>query len=123
MSDVLVLPCMDLTPSFTRTQGQKEDSLEGQMLQRCLRGSKGAFVSWCSTRERFQEGTPLRPFGLSLWKLSKRRVRLSFLLILTVVSPSLSEMEDCIHQWCWAVTSCPQRGTLGSQPPTLQVVT
>ena len=27
-----------------------------------LRGSKGAFVSWCSTRERFQEGIPLRPW-------------------------------------------------------------
>ena len=59
-----------------------------------LRGSKGAFVSWCSTRERFQEGIPLRPLGLSLWKLSKRRVRLSSLLILTVVSPSLSAMAD-----------------------------
>ena len=59
-----------------------------------LRGSKGAFVSWCSTRERFQEGIPLRPLGLSLWKLSKRRVRLSSLLILTVVLPSLSAMAD-----------------------------
>ena len=59
-----------------------------------LRGSKGAFVSWCSTRERFQEGIPLRPLGLSLWKLSKRRVRLSSLLILTVVGPSLSAMAD-----------------------------
>ena len=59
-----------------------------------LRGSKGAFVSWCSTRERFQEGIPLHPLGLSLWKLSKRRVRLSSLLILTVVLPSLSAMAD-----------------------------
>ena len=59
-----------------------------------LRGSKGAFVSWCSTRERCQEGIPLRPLGLSLWKLSKRRVRLSSLLILTVVLPSLSAMAD-----------------------------
>ena len=59
-----------------------------------LSGSKGAFVSWCSTRERFQEGIPLRPLGLSLWKLSKRRVRLSFLLILIDVSPSLSAMAD-----------------------------
>ena len=59
-----------------------------------LRGSKGAFVSWCSTKERFQEGIPLCPLGLSLWKLSKRRVRLSSLLILTVVFPSLSAMAD-----------------------------
>ena len=59
-----------------------------------LRGSNGAFVSWCRTRERFQEGMPLRPLGLSLWKLSKRRVRLSSLLILTVTLPSLSAMAD-----------------------------
>ena len=59
-----------------------------------LSGSKGALVSWCNTRERFQEGIPLRPLGLSLWKLSKRRVRLSSLLILTVVLPSLSAMAD-----------------------------
>ena len=59
-----------------------------------LRGSKGAFVSWCNTRERFQEGMPLLPLGLSLWKLSKRRVRLSSLLILTVRLPSLSAMAD-----------------------------
>ena len=31
-----------------------------------LMGSYGAFVSWCKTRERFQEGIPLRPLGLSL---------------------------------------------------------
>ena len=59
-----------------------------------LRGSKGAFVSWCSTRERFHEGTPLLPLGLSLWKLSKRRVRLSSLLTLIIVLPSLSAMAD-----------------------------
>ena len=59
-----------------------------------LRGSNGAFVSWCSTRERFKEGIPLRPLGLSLWKLSKRRVRLSSLLIFTFALPSLSAMAD-----------------------------
>ena len=86
---------MDVTSSFARAQGQKEDSVEGQMLQRCLpKRLKRAFVSWCSTKERFQEGIPLHPLGLSLWKLSKRRVRLSSLLILTVVLPSLSAMAD-----------------------------
>ena len=65
MSDILVLPSMDLTPAFTRTQGQQEDSLEGQR-EVSLRGSNGAFVSWCKTRGRFQEGMPLRPLGLSL---------------------------------------------------------
>ena len=59
-----------------------------------LRGSKGAFVSWCNTRERFHEGIPLLPLGLSLWKLSKRRVRLSSLLTLTTAFPSLSAMAD-----------------------------
>ena len=59
-----------------------------------LRGSNGAFVSWCSTRERFQEGMPLLPLGLSLWKLSRRRVRFSSLLTLMVELPSLSAMAD-----------------------------
>ena len=40
---------MDLTPSFTRTQGQKEDSLEGQMFQRCL--PKGFKRSLCQLVE------------------------------------------------------------------------
>ena len=34
MPDIFVLSSMDLTPAFTRTQGQEENSLEGQMLQR-----------------------------------------------------------------------------------------
>ena len=59
-----------------------------------LRGSKGAFVSWCNTRERFQEGTHLEPLGLSLWKLSKRRERFSSLLILMGEFHSLSAMAD-----------------------------
>ena len=42
MSDISVLPSMDLTPAFTRTQGQQEISLEGQMLQRGIfKGFKG----------------------------------------------------------------------------------
>ena len=36
MSDVLILPSMDLTPAFARPQGQEENSLEGEMLQRGL---------------------------------------------------------------------------------------
>ena len=63
-----------------------------------LRGSKGAFVSWCSSRERFQEGMPFRPLGLPLWKLSKRRVRFSSLL---GKFPSLSAMAaiNGSQQW------------------------
>ena len=59
-----------------------------------LRGSKGALVNWCNTRERFQEGTPLQPWGLPLWKLSRRRVRFSSLLILMEEIPNLSTMAD-----------------------------
>ena len=59
-----------------------------------LRGSKGAFVNWCSTRDRFQEGMPLLPLGLSLWKLSRRRVRFSSLLRLLVELPNLSAVAD-----------------------------
>ena len=48
-----------------------------------LRGSKGTFV----TRERCQEAIPLLPlYGLSLRKLSKRRVRFSSLLTLIWVN-------------------------------------
>ena len=57
-------------------------------------GSNGAFVSWCNNRERFQEGMPLRPLGLPLWKLSKKRVRFSYLLSLKDELPSLSAMAD-----------------------------
>ena len=43
MSDVLVLPNMDLTPVFARTQGQEENSLEGQCFKEAsLMGSSGA---------------------------------------------------------------------------------
>ena len=59
-----------------------------------LIGSNGAFVSWCNTSERFQEGMPLRPLGLSLWKVSKRRVRFSSLMTLMGKFPSLSTMGD-----------------------------
>ena len=59
-----------------------------------FKGSKGAFVSWCKARDRFQEGIPLLPLGLSLWKLSRRRVRFSSLLTLMVELPNLSAMAD-----------------------------
>ena len=69
------------------------------MMVRCFKeasliGSNGAFVSWCKTRERFQEGIPLWPLGLSLWQLSRRWVRFLFLLILKGELPSLSAMGD-----------------------------
>ena len=43
MSDILILSSMDLTPKFVLTEGQKEYSLEGQMLQQGLfDGFKGS---------------------------------------------------------------------------------
>ena len=59
-----------------------------------FKGSKGAFVSWCRTRVRFQEGMPLLPLGLSLWKRSRRRVRFSSLPTLMGELPNLSAMAD-----------------------------
>ena len=41
--DVFLLPSMDLTPVFARTQGQEENSLEGECFsETSLRGSNGA---------------------------------------------------------------------------------
>ena len=57
-------------------------------------GSNGALFSWCKTSERFQEGMPLLPLGLSLWKLSRRRARLLSLLMLKGEFPSLSAMAE-----------------------------
>ena len=73
-------------------------------------GSNGALFSWCKTSERFQEGMPLLPLGLSLWKLSRRQARFLSLLMLKGEFPSLSAMAElCNDQWCWAVSSCPYK--------------
>ena len=43
MPDVFLLPRKNLTPVFARTQGQEENSLEGQCFKEAsLRGSNGA---------------------------------------------------------------------------------
>ena len=59
-----------------------------------LIGSNGALFSWCKTSERFQEGMPLLPLGLSLWKLSRRRARFLSLLMLKGEFPSLSAIAE-----------------------------
>ena len=95
MFDVLVLPRVDLTPAFTEPRAKRKIVLKAICFKEAsLRGSNGAFVSWCNTRERFQEGIPLRPLGLYLWKLSKRRVTFSSLLTLMGEFPNLSAMAD-----------------------------
>ena len=70
---------MNLTSALARPKGQEEYCLEGQLLQGDWIGSNG-------------EGMPLLPLGLSLWKLSRRRVRFSSLLMLKGEFPSLSAM-------------------------------
>ena len=80
-----------------------------------FKSSKGAFISLCRTRERFQVGMPLLPLGLSLWKLSRRRVRFSSMLTLTGSCPTCQQWLICTHQWCLAVTSYPETSTGGSQ--------
>ena len=80
-----------------------------------FKGSKGALVSWCRARERFQLGMPLLPLGLSLWKLSRRQVRFSSLLTLMGELPNLSAMANLYPSWCLAATSCPETNTRGSQ--------
>ena len=59
-----------------------------------LTGSKVVLVSWCKTSERFQEGIAHLPWGLFLWKLSRKRVTFSSLLMLKGEIPSLSAMTD-----------------------------
>ena len=80
-----------------------------------FKGTKGAFVNWCRTSERFQGGMPLLPLGLSLWKLSRRRARFSSLLTLMVSCPTCQQWLICSHQWYLAVTFCPETSTEGSQ--------
>ena len=59
-----------------------------------LIGSKWTLSAGAKTRKRFQEGSPLRPLGLSQWKLSRRRVRFSSLLTLMGKFPRLSATAD-----------------------------
>ena len=84
---------MDLTPAFT--SASRKTVLKVKCFSEAsFKGSNGALVSWCKTRDRFQEGTPHLPLGLSLWKLSRRRARFSSLLTLMAELPYLSAMAD-----------------------------
>ena len=83
--------------------------------------SKGALVNWCKTGDRFQEGIPLLPLGLSLWKLSRRRVRFSSLLTLMVKLPNLSAIAD-LYPSMVPGCNCPETGATGSQLWLLEVV-
>ena len=85
---------MNLTSALARPKGQEEYRLEGQMLQGGLFDWIKWSLSWCTASEKFQEGMPLLPLGLSPRKLSRRRARFSSLLVLKGEFPSLSTMGD-----------------------------
>ena len=94
---------MNLTFELARPKGQEEYRLEGQMLQGGLLDWIKRSLSWCTASEKFQEGMPLLPLGLSLRKLSRRRARFSSLLMLKGEFPVYQQWVTYNHQWCWAV--------------------
>ena len=94
MSNISVLPGMNLTFALARPKGQEEYRLEGQMFQGGLLDWIKWSLSWCTASKKFQEGMPILPLGLSLRKLSRRRVRFPSLLMLKGEFPSLSTMGD-----------------------------
>ena len=103
MSNISVLPGMNLTFALARPKGQEEYRLEGQMLQGGLLDWIKRSLSWCTASEKFQEGMPFLPLGLSPQKLSRRRVRFSSLLMLKGEFPVYQQWVTYNHQWCWAV--------------------
>ena len=112
MSNISVLPGMNLTFALARPKGQEEYRLESQMLQGGLLDWIKRTLSWCTASEKFQEGMPLLPLGLSLKKLSRRRVRFSSLLILKGEFPVYQQWVTYNHQWCWAVCQAYLTSTL-----------
>ena len=94
---------MNLTFALARPKGQEEYRLEDQMLQGGLPDWIKRSLSWCTASEKFQESMPLLPLGLSLRKLSRRRVRFSSLLMLKGEFPVYQQWVTYNHQWCWAV--------------------
>ena len=82
-------------PSLPNPRAKKNTVLKVKSFKEApLIGLNGALFSWCKTSERFQEGMPLLPLGLSLWKLSRRRARFLSLLMLKGEFPSLSAMAE-----------------------------
>ena len=62
VSDIFVLPSMDLTSASARTQGQEENSLEGQCFNEAsLRGSNGALPIGTTTEGGSRRGYPSDP--------------------------------------------------------------
>ena len=94
MPDTFIQPGMHFSLHlFPEPKAKRKAVLKVKCLREafCI-GSKGALVSWWRTRERFQLGTPCLPLGLSLWKLSNKRVRFSYLLISNLSLRTISAM-------------------------------
>ena len=86
---------MYLTSTLARPEGQEENCLEGQMLQGGLfNWFKMNLVSWCKNQGEVPGGDSPPAFGSVSVELSRRRVRVSSLLILMGEFPSLSVMAD-----------------------------
>ena len=124
MSDVLVLPRIDLTPAFARPQGQEENSFEGQMFQ----GGLFYWFKWslCQLVQHQGEitgGNAPPSFGsVSVETIQETSEILIFADINGRIPPGSQQWLTCSHQWCPAVTLCPGTGTEGSQLLTLQEV-
>ena len=83
-----MLPSMDLL-RLPEPKASKKTVLKVKRFKdSSFRGSKGAFVNYFSTRERFQVGMPLLPLGLSLWKLSSET---SEILILVDINGDIAQ--------------------------------
>ena len=82
---------MNLTFALARPKGNtvlKVKCFKGGLLDWIKRS-----LRWCTASEKFQEGMPLLPLGLSLRNLSRRRARF----------PVYQQWVTYNHQWCWAV--------------------
>ena len=84
---------MDLTPAFARTQGQEENSLEGQCFKKAsLRGLNGALPIG-ETPGEFQEGMPPDPY-VCLYVNSTVQETSEILILLTFIG-ELPSCQQC----------------------------
>ena len=67
LSDVLVLKACISLLRLHNPRAKRKTVLKVKFFKEASSiGSNGAFVSWCNTRDRFQEGISLHPLDLSL---------------------------------------------------------
>ena len=83
---------MELTPAFTRAQGQEEDSLKGQ--GRLFNGFEGSLCELVQHPGKVPGGDAPPTLGSFSVKTIQGRVRFPSLLALMGEFPSLSAMAD-----------------------------